>query len=137
MTYATLSGRTVAEAMHSGVLTCSPSTPLREAARLLARHRVHALVVSDGRPAGLWGIVSHIDVLAAVDRGDIDTLTAAGSARTPLVTARRNEPLRRVAHRLRQAGTTHAVVVDDVGEPLGIVSTLDLARAVAQEPEPR
>jgi CBS domain-containing protein len=135
MTYATLSARTVANAMHVGVLTCSPTTPLREAARTMARHRVHALVVSDGRPHGVWGVVSDGDVLAAVVRGDIDTLTAGGSARTPLVTTRGTEPLRRVAGRLREAGATHAVVVDDRDEPMGILSTLDLARAVAQEPE--
>jgi CBS domain-containing protein len=137
MTYATLSARTVAGAMHVGVLTCSPTTPLREAARTMARHRVHALVVSDGRPHGVWGVVSDVDVLAAIVHGELDTLTAGGSARTPLVVTRGTEPLRRVAGRLREAKATHAVVVGERDEPVGILSTLDLARAVAQEPDLR
>lgn len=137
MTYATLSARTVANAMHVGVLTCSPTTPLREAARTMARHRVHALVVSDGRPQGVWGVVSDADILAAVVRGDLDTLTAGGSARTPVVVVHGNDPLRHVAARLREARTTHAVVIDDHDEAIGVLSTLDIARAVAQEPEPR
>lgn len=138
MTYATLSARTVADVMHHGVLTCAPETPLREAARTMARYRVHALLVGGDEPGrGVWGVVSDVDVLAAIDRGDLAEMTAGGSARSPLVVVHGTDPLRLVARRLREKRTTHAVVVgerDD--EPVGIVSTLDLARAVAAEPDP-
>src|SRR5688572_13956725 len=50
---------TVAEAMHPGVLVCGPESPLRYAARVMATHGVHAVVVlGDEEEGGLWGIVS-------------------------------------------------------------------------------
>jgi len=132
MTIAPLSARSVADAMHEGVLTCAPETPLRDVARMLARHRVHALVVGDGARA--LGVVSDVDVLDALAHDALADATAGAGARSPLVVARRSDPLRLVARRLREAGATHAVVVD--GErPVGVLSTLDLARAVAAEPD--
>jgi CBS domain-containing protein len=139
--YETLSARTVADAMHAGVITCPPETPLREVARMMARFRVHAIVVlgeDDGDEAGgIWGVVSDSDVVTAIDRGDVDSVTAGGTARTPVVTIRPEETLRRAAHLMRSQGVTHVVVVSSgAGKALGILSTLDLVRAVALEPVP-
>jgi CBS domain-containing protein len=136
MHYQALSARTVGEAMHPGVLDCAPETPLREVARLMARFRVHAIVVvgDSGRARGL---VSAFDVLTAIDGGDVDAQTAADLAEAPLVTVRREEPLRRALHLMRAAGTSHAVVVArEGGVPLGVVSSLDFVRALAHEPQP-
>jgi CBS domain-containing protein len=126
--------------MHRGVLTCAPSTPLRQAARQMSRFRVHALVVCDEQEpeaGGVLGVVTLADVVAAIDRGDLDRTSAGAGTGTLLVTVRPEEPLRRAAHLMRSAGVSHAVVVDGPGrKPVGVLSTLDLARALAAEPEP-
>lgn len=53
----------VRDLMHRGLVTCPPETRLGDAASLLVRHRVHALVVADseGRPLG---VLSDTDLLA-------------------------------------------------------------------------
>ena len=45
VTFSELRTGTVGEVMTPGVLTCLPVTPLRDVARMMARHRVHAIVV--------------------------------------------------------------------------------------------
>jgi CBS domain-containing protein len=140
--YETLSARTVGDAMHPGVLTCPPETSLREVARMMARFRVHAIVVSSDDPVGdgqggVWGVVSDSDLVTAIDRGDVDALTAGGAARSPVVLVHPHEPLRRAAHLLREQGVMHAVVVSEPdARPVGVLSSLDLVRAVSLEPEP-
>lgn len=139
MEYRTLSARTVADAMHSGVITCASGAPVREVARMMARFRVHAIAVhGDGdETGGVLGIVSDSDLVAAIDGGDVDSLTAGDVARTPPVTVRRDETLRRAAHLFRTHGVTHAVVVATGSDrAVGILSTLDLVHAVAAEPVP-
>ena len=50
---------TVGDAMTPGILTCLPVTPLRVVARMMATHRVHAIVVFGHEDTLLpWGIVS-------------------------------------------------------------------------------
>lgn len=136
-----LDGVTVDQAMHPGVLTCPPEAPLRDVARMMSRYRVHAIVVFTEdheveEAVGVWGVVSDVDLVAAVAVGDVDGRTAGGTARTPLVTIHRDETLTRAAELMKQQGVTHLVVVSPGAErPLGIVSSLDLARAVALEPD--
>ena len=129
---------TVSEAMHPGVLTCTPETTLRDVARMMARYRIHAVVVySDEQEdrVGVWGIVSEADLIAAAAADEIDTRTAGGTARTPLITVHPGEPLRRAAELMHEYHVTHAVVVSSSRElPLGVVSSLDVARAIALEP---
>lgn len=121
---------TVADVMTAGILTCSPETPLVEVARTMVAQRVHAIVVfdlDDGlRP---WGVVSDLDLMAAIETG-----ARAGSvAVSPAVTVRVDDTLAHAAQLMREHGTTHLIVVTDEPGPLpvGIISTLDLARAVA------
>lgn len=131
---------TVDKAMHPGVLTCPPETPLRDAARMMARYRIHAVVVfsedeETEELARVWGVVSDADLVAAAAVGDIDGRTAGGTARSPLVTIGRDETLKRAAELMKQHGATHLVVVSPSSErPLGILSSLDVARAIALEP---
>jgi CBS domain-containing protein len=129
----------VDEAMHPGVLTCPPETPLRDVARMMARYRIHAVVVfteddeTDELP-GIWGLVSDTDLLAAAAVDDVDGRTAGGTARTPLVTVRPEETLQWAAELMEQHHVSHLVVVSSISErPVGIVSTLDVARRVALE----
>ena len=82
---------TVAEAMTPGVLTCTPDTPLRDVARMMARYRVHAIVVFGQEQLDAWGVLSDLDLVAA-----IGTLADAGTGRR---LARRHRGARRDARR--------------------------------------
>jgi CBS domain-containing protein len=128
---------TVEEAMHPGVLTCDARSSLRAAVRMMARYRVHAIVVERSDEAGeprAWRLLSEADVIAAA-AADVDGRSAGDAARTPVVTVARNASLREAAVLMTRRGVTHAVVVSTAtGRPVGVLSALDMARALALEP---
>jgi CBS domain-containing protein len=130
---AALEGARVAEIMSAPLVTCSPDLPLIEVAELMARHRIHALVVLAEREpiAGeRWGVLSEIDLVAAApfdERG----VTAGRIAGTPPVMIDPTESVARAASLMGEYGVTHLVVVDDAGEAVGVVSALDIAEALA------
>ena len=123
----------IGEVMHTGVLYCPPEVPLRYAAEMMARHRVHAVVVlGEDEEGGLWGVVSDTDVLAAIALREVDDHSAGAMAMTPLVTVNfRSDSVARAAELMRENSVTHLLVVAAEGHPVGVVSTLDLAGAVA------
>lgn len=140
-TAATPSLRTfrVTDAMTTGLISCPPDTPLRTVARLMTRERVHAIYVfdygqEDDETVELWGLVSDLDLVAAA-RGDVDLFTARDATVTPLVTARSDDTLDRAAQLLAESGVSHLAVLDTYSErPIGVLSTLDIARVVAGGP---
>jgi CBS domain-containing protein len=125
----------VADAMTTGLISCAPETPLRAVARLMTRNRVHAVYVfdygyEDDETTQLWGLVSDLDIVAAA-RGDLDEQTAGQSAVTPLVTVSSNDRLERAAQLMAEKGTSHLAVLDTASKrPVGVLSTLDIARVV-------
>lgn len=129
---------TVGDEMTTGLISCPPETALRNVARLMANHRVHGIFVfdyglEDDETPELWGVVSDLDVVAAA-RGDIDDRTAGDSAVTPLITVTSDTPLERAAQLMAENGTSHLAVLDPVTHrPVGVLSTLDIARTVANE----
>ena len=124
---------TVGEAMTPGVLTCLPVTPLRDVARIMARHRVHAIVVFGSDDAlHPWGVVSDVDLVGAIGT----SANAGAIAASPVVTATIDLPLQYAATLLTENETTHLLVVSDRGLPVGVLSTLDVARALAAESDP-
>jgi CBS domain-containing protein len=127
----------VADVMTEGLITCPPDTPLRRVAALMVAHRVHSVFVFDDgveedKPE-LWGIVSDLDLVAAA-WADVDSQTAGASAVTPLVYVRSDDDLRHAAQLMAESGVSHLAVVDPkTRRPVGVISTLDIARAVAHE----
>lgn len=122
----------VADAMTVGIVSCAPDTPLREVSGLMARHNVHAVYVYDesGASADEWALVSDLDLVAAWPV--LDDRTAGNSAVTPLVSIGAEDSLERAAQLMMETGSTHlAVVARTTGRPVGVLSTLDIARAVA------
>ena len=128
--------RSVSSAMHHGVITCHPSSTLRDVARTMARAGIHLVVVwgdEEDDSEGVWGVVSDVDLIAAAARGDALASSAVGAAHSPVVTVGANESLLHAAHLMAERGVTHLVVLSEgVRRPLGVLSTLDLARALAR-----
>ncbi len=127
---------TVADAMSPGVISCPPETPLRVVARMMATFSVHSVFVfehmdEDDEDAQLWGVVSDLDLVAA-SQADVDARTAGSSAVTPFVTVPTDAPLVRASALMAEHGIAHLAVIDpETQRPVGVVSTLDIARSIA------
>jgi CBS domain-containing protein len=127
----------VGEVMHAGVIDCPPQTPLHRVAALMAERGVHCVIV-DGLARGpghteqlVWGIVSDVDLMRAAGSGQLDG-EAGRVAVTEIVTVEAGEDVERAAQLMGEHDCSHLVVVDeDAGRPLGVISSLDVARAVA------
>lgn len=129
---------TVRDAMHPGIITCPPETSLVEVARILAEHEVHCvavlgLSVHAERERLVWGILSDIDLVRAIDAHGLDGLTAGEIAGTEPVTISADEPLAAAARAMGEHDVHHLVVVSGKDpQPVGIVSSLDVAEAIAR-----
>jgi CBS domain-containing protein len=125
----------VADVMHRGVVTCEVETPLAKVAQMMVGHRIHCVVVKDARAEqGLppWGVVSDLDLAAAVAHEQVEGQTAGSVAATPALTISLRETLNRAAQLMSENEVTHLVVVEPRTErPVGVISTLDVARMVA------
>jgi CBS domain-containing protein len=127
---------TVADVMHAGVVTCSPSAGLREVAGAMAEHGIHCLVAIDEGPPGedddrLWGVVSDLDLVRGL-RSPMD-LDAGNLADLDIATVAPGDTLATAADAMLQRSVAHLVVVAD-GRPVGVLSTLDIARALRSAP---
>lgn len=126
---------TVADVMRPGVMTCAPDSPLVTVAQTMATHHVHCLVVAgvekdvSGRDHLVWGIVSDMDLVRAAETG-IEGRTAGEAARTEVVTVDPSTPLEEAAQLMDEHGTAHLIVTSG-GQPAGVVSSLDIAGALA------
>jgi CBS domain-containing protein len=123
----------VGDAMCHGVLTCQAETSLRTVARLMAGHRIHAIVVTDldGVSERAWGIVTAEDLVRAFGE-DLDNLTAQDVASAGLVTVDVEESLERAARLMDEHRVGHLVVVDPGSDrPVGVLSGLDVAAHLA------
>jgi CBS domain-containing protein len=121
--------------MQRGVLTCRRDAPLTEIAELMARERIHCVVVrgdDSDDAAALWGIVSDLDLAAAASVRDLADQTAGGTAATVALTVHPGETIQRAAQLMTEHATTHLVVVDDERRPIGVISTLDVAAALGE-----
>ena len=135
-----LGGLSVADAMHMGLISCPPDAPLRTVARMMATYRVHALLVqAHGEDAGddrRWAVVTDADLLRAAERVDLDEDAARAVAATPSLMVFPTDALARAAELLVAHDVSHVVVVEPhIRRPIGVLSTLDIARALAGFPE--
>jgi CBS domain-containing protein len=132
---------TVSDAMSRGVISVPPETPLRVVARMMATFHVHAIFVfehvdEDDEASRLWAVVSDLDLVAAAQL-DLDRQTAGATAVTPLVTVAADRPMAEAASLMAQHGIAHLAVTDpETRRPIGVISTLDIAQAVAAGLDP-
>jgi CBS domain-containing protein len=126
----------VADAMRTGVMSCPPNASLRSVAQTMATHHVHAVVVTAlGVDAvgeigpRAWGIVT--DKALARRGAEAADLTAGDVADPEVMVAEPDWPLARAAELMADHGVTHLVVVDAHEQPIGMLSTLDLAGIIA------
>lgn len=130
-----MSDLTVSDVMHVGIITADPGASVTAVAALMADRCVHSVVVEgiQTRRGGehlVWGIVTDMDLLTALhSRSDAD---AARLAATEPMTVAMQLPLEEAVTLMVEHDLSHVVVVDEAdGRPVGVLSSLDVARAAA------
>jgi CBS domain-containing protein len=123
---------TVREVMHDGIVTCSPSADLEQVAAAMTEHGIHCLVAIDEGPPGedddrLWGVVSDLDLMRGIE-SPVE-LDAGNLAELDVATVEPGDTLDHAARTMVRRGVAHLVVVAD-DRPVGVISTLDIARAM-------
>jgi CBS domain-containing protein len=134
--------RLVRDLMRPTLISCPPGTTLGQAAALLIRHRVHALVVAEpeGEPLGL---LSDIDLLAgewlsanAQSLAAMRAMTAGELMTKPVQTIEASAAATEAAQRL-QRERVHRLVVTESGKAVGVISVSDLVASLGHAPTQR
>ena len=121
---------TVADVMTPGIITCAPDTPFEDVAELMATRRVHAVAVG-GIAANhlVWGVIDSLDLVRALRDPESHALAEAIS-RQPALSIEPAAALTDAVKLMDDHRVAHLVVVDRE-RPVGVISTLDIAGAVA------
>ena len=126
----------VIDVMHPGMISCPPETSLSTVARMMATYRVHSIVVhaheDQTLDAGSWGVVTDADLVRAALDGELEGVTAGQIAASPRLVSGTTDTLDHAMQLMVEHEVSHLVVVERHGRrPIGVVSTLDVARAAA------
>jgi CBS domain-containing protein len=124
----------VNEVLHLGVVDCLPEASLLETAALMAEHDVHCVVV-DGLARGphdreqlVWGIVTDTDLMRALAAQESGT-RAGEIATTEPATVDAGDDLQKATQIMAEQDCSH-LIVTSAGRPVGVISALDIARAL-------
>jgi CBS domain-containing protein len=126
---------TVADAMRSGVISCSLDVPASTVARIMTTQHIHSVVVEGVYSDPVhgerltWGVVSDVDLMHAAPAG-IEDVTAGEIAVTEPITVEPSLPLDEAIRLMDENDTAHLIVADG-GRPVGVLSTLDVAGILA------
>jgi CBS domain-containing protein len=124
----------VGDAMRPGIISCSPETPLREVARIMATKHIHCLVVTTIAGHGqapAWSMISSLDLVSAASDGFAERTAGEAAASEP-VTVSSEDRLDRAAQLMIEHQVDHVLVVGSQdGRPAGVLSTLDIAGVMA------
>jgi CBS domain-containing protein len=126
----------VEDVMNRGVLSCPLETSLSTVAEMMATHKVHCIVgfgdVTED-DTQIWGVVSDLDLIKVAAREGLEGKTAGGAASTEIVTIAPHHSLREAARLMNEHRVTHLIVIEEHADrPVGVLSTLDLARTLAR-----
>ena len=148
--------QTVAEVMTRELIMVEPQTPIKEAIKLIAQHRISGLPVVD-EAGKLVGIISETDLLwqeTGIEppvyimfldsviylenptRYDRELHKALGQTVGDVMsdepsTVKPDQPLRKAARLMQEKSIRRLPVVDDSGKVIGILTPGDIVRAMA------
>ncbi len=119
--------------MHPGIVSCPPETDLVTVARTMASHHIHAVVVSGVESTShgehlTWGLLTSLDLVAAAGSPEVD---AGEVCSTEVVTVAAGESLERAVQLMVEHQLSHLLVVSPKAQPIGVLSSLDVAGCVA------
>ncbi|MDV2856793.1 EAL domain-containing protein [Oceanimonas sp. CAM02] len=119
--------------MHTGLLTCSPDTPLREAAERMASRRCSSILVLEHNVAvGIWterdSLKLDLSTSASLDVPIRKVMSQ------PVRSLPQTTPVKEVEQWFRNHQCRHLLITDDNGLPAGMVSQTDIALKQGLEP---
>lgn len=118
-----LAGATVRTAMQLGLFHCPPDADLRTVARVMAERSIHCVVVGDD-------VVSDLDLMRGLQ--ELDGSRIASDVATAGIRVLPGETLEAATRLMTEHGTGHLIVVSpQTGLPVGMISSLDIARFAA------
>ena len=119
--------RLVRDIYHKGVIFCRPETPLQEVVRVMADTEIHAIMVAEREGEPPVGVVSHIDTIAHYGE-DLAAFQARDVMASEIISISEGATVGEGAKKLLEGHTQRLLVVNDGGNPLGILSTTDIIR---------
>ena len=119
-------------------IVIDPEAPVSEAERLLKTYRVSGLPVVEADE--VIGVISQSDLVVARSSeligGSWDRLRVRHLMSTPAITVHTTATLRYAARQMVSRHIHRLVVVGDDGTPIGVLTPLDLLRALVEEDLP-
>ena len=124
---------TVAKVMSKPVMAVELNTNARDCAKAMAKRGVSCAVITQGGSA--VGIVTERDLVSKVLAESIDAknVLVRDIMSTPLITIGPNAPLTSASELMAQYRIRRLVVVDREGTLIGLITTGDIARTVAEK----
>jgi CBS domain-containing protein len=133
----------VADLMTIDPIVVSVDASLEEAAHLLRAYSIHGLPVID-LDGALVGVISQTDLLAADDtsvsrlvRGKQSALRVGELMSSPALTVPMTGSLDDAARLMLERHVHRVVAIDDIGRPVGVLSSMDFVALYAEKAEPR
>jgi molybdopterin-containing oxidoreductase family membrane subunit len=135
------------------VISVAPETPVEEASRLLVTHRISGLPVVDAE-GRVTGVLTESDIIfreihnephlvekvgdmilpRTLRKSDRSGGTAGEIMTSPAVTARQETPLNELIQAITEKKIKRIIIVDMDGRPVGIVSRIDVIKALEHVP---
>jgi len=124
---------TVAKVMSKPVMAVELNTNARDCAKAMAKRGVSCAVITQGGSA--VGIVTERDLVSKVLAESIDAknVLVRDIMSTPLITIGPNAPLTSASELMAQYRIRRLVVVDREGTLIGLITTGDIARTLAEK----
>jgi isocitrate dehydrogenase len=128
------SGRTphtVSDLMNPSPVGVDASVTVEDAMHLMREKRISSVIAKPGAD-GQWGIMTQRDVLSRIVAANRSpkTVTVGEVASKPLVTVPVDMTLHDCADKMSQSNIRRVAVVDQGGEPIGIISDTDIFASV-------
>ena len=124
--------KTVSMVMSKTVMAVELNTNAKDCAKAMAKKGVSCAVITQGGSA--IGIVTERDLVSKVLAESIEAknVLVRDIMSTPLITVAPDTPLTRAAELMARYRIRRLVVVDEVGALVGLVTTGDIARNLAE-----
>jgi CBS domain-containing protein len=125
-----MSGKTVGDLMHKGIIACKPETPLTEVVHIMVDIEVHAIVVIDDEGKA-QGIISAADLVRFYGQ-EIGERTAGEAMSGRVLEIDSGRPSQLAAERMLEQGVQRLLVVENEGQERRLVGTISAADLVKE-----
>jgi len=115
----------VKQAMTKNVLVINPTTTVRDAAKVMAEHRVGCLVVMENKK--IAGILTELDIIQKIVANDKDpnTTTVGDTMTKKVLTVRADQTLEEASHIMIEHNIKKLPVIEN-DNLVGIITATDL-----------